>query len=145
MLAKLNNSAKIARSQIEFVDIAGLIKGASKGEGRNSDIHHQSNHQTLGLGNQFLANIREVSVILHVVRCYEDESIIHVENSIDPIRDIETIELELMLSDLEALERTKKVVLIKKRQLNDFRRKRLKTKLMHYFEQKSLKKQSQVV
>jgi ribosome-binding ATPase YchF (GTP1/OBG family) len=60
-----------------------------------------------GLGNQFLANIREVSVILHVVRCYEDENITHVENTIDPIRDIETIELELMLSDLEALEKTK--------------------------------------
>ena len=75
---------------IEFVDIAGLVKGASKGE---------------GLGNQFLANIREVDAIVHVVRCFEDSNVIHVDGSIDPIRDIETINLELIFSDLEILER----------------------------------------
>lgn len=75
---------------IEFVDIAGLVKGASKGE---------------GLGNQFLANIREVDAIVHVVRCFEDPNVIHVDGSIDPIRDIETINLELVFSDLEILER----------------------------------------
>ena len=75
---------------IEFVDIAGLVKGASKGE---------------GLGNQFLANIREVDAIVHVVRCFEDSNIVHVDGSIDPLRDIETINLELIFSDLEILER----------------------------------------
>ena len=75
---------------IEFVDIAGLVKGASKGE---------------GLGNQFLANIREVDAIVHVVRCFEDPNVIHVDGSIDPLRDIETINLELVFSDLEILER----------------------------------------
>ena len=75
---------------IEFVDIAGLVKGASKGE---------------GLGNQFLANIREVDAIVHVVRCFEDSNVVHVDGSIDPIRDIETINLELVFSDLEILER----------------------------------------
>jgi hypothetical protein len=75
---------------IEFVDIAGLVKGASKGE---------------GLGNQFLSNIREVDAIVHVVRCFEDSNIVHVDGSIDPMRDIETINLELIFSDLEILER----------------------------------------
>ena len=75
---------------IEFVDIAGLVKGASKGE---------------GLGNQFLANIREVDAIVHVVRCFEDSNVVHVDGSIDPLRDIETINLELVFSDLEILER----------------------------------------
>ena len=75
---------------IEFVDIAGLVKGASKGE---------------GLGNQFLANIREVDAIVHVVRCFEDPNVIHVDGSIDPLRDIETIDLELIFADLEVLER----------------------------------------
>ena len=75
---------------IEFVDIAGLVKGASKGE---------------GLGNQFLANIREVDAIVHVVRCFEDSNVIHVDGSVDPVRDIETINLELIFSDLEILER----------------------------------------
>ena len=75
---------------IEFVDIAGLVKGASKGE---------------GLGNKFLANIREVDAIVHVVRCFENENIIHVEGSIDPLRDIETIDLELIFSDMEMVER----------------------------------------
>ena len=89
-LAELYHSAKITPAVIEFVDIAGLVKGASKGE---------------GLGNQFLANIREVDAIVHVVRCFEDTNIIHVEGDIDPIRDIETIHLELIFSDLEILER----------------------------------------
>ena len=81
---------KIVPAAIEFVDIAGLVKGASKGE---------------GLGNQFLANIREVDAIVHVVRCFEDSNIVHVDGSIDPIRDIETINLELIFSDIEMLER----------------------------------------
>ena len=89
-LAALYNSAKITPAVIEFVDIAGLVKGASKGE---------------GLGNQFLANIREVDAIVHVVRCFEDTNIVHVDGSIDPIRDIETINLELIFSDVEILER----------------------------------------
>ncbi len=89
-LANLYNSAKITPAVIEFVDIAGLVKGASKGE---------------GLGNQFLANIREVDAIVHVVRCFEDTNIVHVDGSINPIRDIETINLELIFSDVEILER----------------------------------------
>lgn len=90
VLAKMHNSAKIVPATIEFVDIAGLVKGASKGE---------------GLGNQFLSNIREVDAIIHVVRCFEDSNIVHVDGSIDPLRDIETINLELLFSDLEILER----------------------------------------
>lgn len=89
-LAALYNSAKITPAVIEFVDIAGLVKGASKGE---------------GLGNQFLANIREVDAIVHVVRCFENSNIVHVDGSIDPLRDIETINLELIFSDIEILER----------------------------------------
>lgn len=90
VLAKMHNSAKVVPAVIEFVDIAGLVKGASKGE---------------GLGNQFLSNIREVDAIIHVVRCFEDSNIVHVDGSIDPVRDIETINLELLFSDLEILER----------------------------------------
>lgn len=90
MLADLYHSMKIVPAVIEFVDIAGLVKGASKGE---------------GLGNQFLANIREVDAIVHVVRCFEDSNVIHVDGKVDPIRDIETINLELIFSDLEILER----------------------------------------
>lgn len=90
VLAKMHDSAKIVHATIEFVDIAGLVKGASKGE---------------GLGNQFLSNIREVDAIVHVVRCFEDSNIVHVDGSIDPLRDIETINLELLFSDLEILER----------------------------------------
>ena len=86
----MHKSAKIVPAAIEFVDIAGLVKGASKGE---------------GLGNQFLSNIREVDAIIHVVRCFEDSNIVHVDGSIDPLRDIETINLELLFSDLEILER----------------------------------------
>mgnify|MGYP002794495340 CR=1 FL=1 len=89
-LAALYNSAKITPAVIEFVDIAGLVKGASKGE---------------GLGNQFLANIREVDAIVHVVRCFENTNIVHVDGSIDPLRDIDTINLELIFSDIEILER----------------------------------------
>lgn len=89
-LTALYNSAKTTPAVIEFVDIAGLVKGASKGE---------------GLGNQFLANIREVDAIVHVVRCFEDTNVIHVDGSVDPIRDIETINLELIFSDAEILER----------------------------------------
>ncbi len=89
-LTKLYNSEKTTPAIVEFVDIAGLVKGASKGE---------------GLGNQFLANIREVDAIVHVVRCFDDSNVIHVEGSVDPGRDIETINLELIFSDLEVLER----------------------------------------
>ena len=89
-LTAMYNSAKTIPAVIEFVDIAGLVKGASKGE---------------GLGNQFLANIREVDAIVHVVRCFEDTNVIHVDGSVDPIRDIETINLELIFSDVEILER----------------------------------------
>ena len=90
VLGKLYDSEKIVPATIEFVDIAGLVKGASKGE---------------GLGNQFLSNIREVDAIVHVVRCFDDANIIHVDGSVDPARDIETINLELIFSDLEILER----------------------------------------
>ena len=90
LLADLYHSAKVTPAVIEFVDIAGLVKGASKGE---------------GLGNQFLANIREVDAVVHVVRCFEDPNVIHVDGSVDPVRDIETINLELIFSDLEILER----------------------------------------
>ena len=90
VLSKMHHSAKTVPAVIEFVDIAGLVKGASNGE---------------GLGNQFLANIREVDAIVHVVRCFEDSNIVHVDGSIDPLRDIETINLELVFSDLEILER----------------------------------------
>ena len=87
---EMYHTKKIIPAAIEFVDIAGLVKGASKGE---------------GLGNQFLANIREVDAIVHVVRCFEDSNIVHVDGSINPLRDIETINLELIFSDLEILER----------------------------------------
>ncbi len=90
ILAKIVASAEIVPTRVEFVDIAGLVKGASKGE---------------GLGNQFLANIREVDAIAHVVRCFEDDDIIHVSGSIDPIRDIEIINLELILADLGQIEK----------------------------------------
>ncbi|HEY6258989.1 MAG TPA: redox-regulated ATPase YchF, partial [Xanthobacteraceae bacterium] len=89
-LAALAKSAMIVPTRLTFVDIAGLVRGASKGE---------------GLGNQFLAHIREVDAIVHVVRCFEDEDVTHVENRIDPIADIATIETELMLADLDSLER----------------------------------------
>jgi hypothetical protein len=89
-LAAIGKSAKIIPTSLEFVDIAGLVRGASKGE---------------GLGNQFLANIREVDAIIHVLRCFEDADIAHVEGPIDPLRDAEVVETELMLADLESLEK----------------------------------------
>ena len=89
-LKDLYNSKKIVQTAIEFVDIAGLVKGASKGE---------------GLGNKFLANIREVDAIVHVVRCFEDSNVVHVDGSINSLRDIETINLELIFSDMEILDR----------------------------------------
>lgn len=89
-LTALYNSEKTTPAVIEFVDIAGLVKGASKGE---------------GLGNQFLSNIREVDAIVHVVRCFQDSNVIHVDGSVNPLRDIETINFELIFSDIEVLER----------------------------------------
>ena len=89
-IAKIADSAQIVPTQMEFVDIAGLVKGASKGE---------------GLGNQFLANIRETDAILHVLRCFVDTDITHVDGDIDPVRDADTVETELMLADLESLEK----------------------------------------
>lgn len=90
LLGDMYRSKKVTPAVIEFVDIAGLVKGASKGE---------------GLGNQFLSNIREVDAIVHVVRCFEDSNVVHVDGSVNPIRDVETINLELIFSDLEVLER----------------------------------------
>lgn len=90
LLGDLYHSKKVTPAVIEFVDIAGLVKGASKGE---------------GLGNQFLSNIREVDAIVHVVRCFEDSNVVHVDGNVNPLRDIETINLELIFSDLEILER----------------------------------------
>jgi ribosome-binding ATPase len=97
-IARIAKSAKVIPTSLEFVDIAGLVRGASKGE---------------GLGNQFLANIREVDAIVHVLRCFEDADVTHVEGSVDPIRDAETVETELMLADLDGLE--KRVVGLQKR------------------------------
>ncbi len=90
ILARIGKSAQIVPTQLEFVDIAGLVRGASKGE---------------GLGNQFLAHIREVDAVLYVLRCFESTDITHVEGSVDPLRDAETVETELMLADMEGLER----------------------------------------
>jgi ribosome-binding ATPase len=90
VLAAIGKSAKIVPTSLEFVDIAGLVRGASRGE---------------GLGNQFLANIREVDAIVHVLRCFEDTDVVHVEGGVDPLRDAETVETELMLADLESLEK----------------------------------------
>ena len=102
VLSKISNSQKIVPTRIEFVDIAGLVKGASKGE---------------GLGNQFLANIREVDAIVHVVRCFDDDDIIHVDGSVDPVRDIEVINLELVLADLAQVE--KRIAKVRKQARND--------------------------
>jgi ribosome-binding ATPase len=88
--ARLAKSAKIIPTQLEFIDIAGLVRGASKGQ---------------GLGNQFLGHLREVEAIAHLLRCFEDDNVVHVEGSVDPIRDAETVETELMLADLDSLER----------------------------------------
>src|ERR687890_109916 len=89
-LAKIAKTTTIAPATVEFVDIAGLVRGASKGE---------------GLGNQFLANIRETDAVVQVVRCFEDEQVVHVEGSVDPRRDIETIQIELALADLSTVEK----------------------------------------
>jgi hypothetical protein len=90
VLEKMNNAQKTVPATVEFVDIAGLVRGASKGE---------------GLGNQFLANIRETDAIIQVVRCFDDENIVHVEGSVNPVRDIETIQIELALADLQSVEK----------------------------------------
>lgn len=104
VLAKISQSAQIVPTRVEFVDIAGLVKGASKGE---------------GLGNQFLANIREVDAIVHVVRCFEDEDIVHVAGRVNPVEDIAVINLELALADLaqieKRIERTRKAARSQKR------------------------------
>ncbi|MFM7726905.1 MAG: GTPase, partial [Flavobacteriales bacterium] len=89
VLSEISNTEKIINATIEFVDIAGLVKGASKGE---------------GLGNQFLANIRETDAIIHVLRCFEDGNVVHVDGSVDPVRDKEIIDIELQLKDLESIE-----------------------------------------
>ena len=97
MLGKLYDTKKIVPATIEFCDIAGLVKGASKGE---------------GLGNKFLSNIRETDAIIHVIRCFEDENVVHVDGKINPVRDIDTINSELIFADMEVvdkiLEKTKK-------------------------------------
>lgn len=98
VLRKIDNSQKLVPTQLEFVDIAGLVKGASRGE---------------GLGNQFLANIREVDAVIHVLRCFDNGDIVHVEGSVDPVRDAATIETELMLADLDSLE--KRIVPVEKK------------------------------
>src|SRR6187549_2487521 len=90
ILEKMNKAQKVIPATVEFLDIAGLVRGASKGE---------------GLGNQFLANIRQTDAVIQVVRCFEDENIVHVEGSVDPIRDIETIQIELALADLASAEK----------------------------------------
>ncbi len=102
-LAQIGKSAKVVPTSLEFVDIAGLVRGASRGE---------------GLGNQFLANIREVDAIVHVLRCFEDSDVVHVEGSVDPLRDAEVVETELMLADLDSLER-RLPALVKKARGND--------------------------
>src|SRR3954470_18928055 len=103
VLAEIGKSVKVVPTSLEFVDIAGLVRGASKGE---------------GLGNQFLANIREVDAIIHVLRCFEGGDVTHVEGSVDPIADAETVETELMLADLDSLER-RVPNLVKKAQQGD--------------------------
>ena len=98
-LAEMYHPKKVTPTTLEFVDIAGLVRGASRGE---------------GLGNQFLGHIREVDAIVHVVRCFHDENVVHVDGSVDPIRDIETIELELIFADMDTvqkrIDRVKKIV-----------------------------------
>ncbi len=102
VLADMYDTRKVTPAVIEFVDIAGLVKGASKGE---------------GLGNKFLSHIREVDAVVHVVRCFEDSNIVHVEAEVDPVRDIETINLELILADLEVVE--KRIAKTRKQAMND--------------------------
>jgi len=102
-LAELANSKTVIPTHLEFVDIAGLVRGASKGE---------------GLGNQFLGNIREVDAIAHVLRCFEDGEITHVDGNVDPVRDAATVETELMLADIDSLER-RMTALVKKSRSGD--------------------------
>jgi GTP-binding protein YchF len=111
--ARLGKSAKIVPTQLEFVDIAGLVRGASRGE---------------GLGNQFLGHIREVDAIAHVLRCFEDGNVTHVEGSIDPLRDAETVETELLLADLDSLER--RLVATQKKVRGDDREAKLQLAVM---------------
>src|SRR5437764_6982724 len=111
--AKLAKSAKIIPTQLEFVDIAGLVRGASKGQ---------------GLGNQFLGHLREADAIAHILRCFDDDNIVHVEGSVDPIRDAETVETELMLADLDSLER--RLVAAQKRARGGEREAKLQLELM---------------
>jgi len=121
-LAKIVNPERIQFSTLDFVDIAGLVKGASKGE---------------GLGNKFLGNIRETEVILHIVRCFEDENIVHTEGSIDPIRDVEIIEQELLFADMDAVEK-RISMLTKKAKGNDKEAKEqliIAEALMHHIEE----------
>ena len=99
-ISKISKSEKIIPATVEFVDIAGLVEGASKGE---------------GLGNKFLGHIRETQAIIHVVRCFEDNEVTHVNERVDPISDVEIIEMELILSDIESLEKTKERILKRKR------------------------------
>ena len=130
LLGKMYNTKKVTHATVEFVDIAGLVKGASKGE---------------GLGNQFLANIREVDAIVHVVRCFDDSNVIHVDGSVDPVRDIETINLELIFSDMEILER--RIAKIARAANNDkkyAREKEYATKIKDFLEGGNLAKNFEV-
>ena len=111
ILQKIYNAQKIVAAVVNFVDIAGLVKDANKGE---------------GLGNKFLAHIREVDAIIHIVRCFEDNDVIHVDGSIDPLRDIDTIKTELILADIESLENQKEKAEKQIRTVND---KKIKEKL----------------
>lgn len=111
--ARLAKSAKIIPTQLEFVDIAGLVRGASKGQ---------------GLGNQFLGHLREADAIAHILRCFEDDNIVHVEGSVDPIRDAETVEMELMLADLDSVER--RLVAAQKRARGGDREAKLQVEVM---------------
>src|SRR6266567_813228 len=111
--ARLAKSAKIVPTPLEFIDIAGLVRGASKGQ---------------GLGNQFLGHLREADAIAHILRCFDDENIVHVEGSIDPTRDAETVETELMLADLDSLER--RLVSAQKRARGGEREARLQLELI---------------
>ena len=95
-LNKLVKPEKVIPATVEIVDIAGLVKGASKGE---------------GLGNQFLSNIRETDAILHVLRCFDDDNIVHIDSTVDPIRDKETIDMELQLKDMETVEKRKEKII----------------------------------
>lgn len=113
VLCKIGKSQKILPTSLEFVDIAGLVRGASRGE---------------GLGNQFLANIREVDAIIHVLRCFEDDDITHVEGGVDPVRDAEIIETELMLADLDSLE--KRIVALQKKARGNDREAQAQAELM---------------